>query len=59
MENADVKIRCFEASDLDDLEKVRASAFEPVFRSFREIVGPSISEVALATAEAEQAELLE
>jgi len=59
MENARVEIRNFEASDLDHLQSLRALAFEPVFRSFREILGPTISDVALASAEAEQAELLE
>ncbi|MDH3579751.1 MAG: GNAT family N-acetyltransferase [Hyphomicrobiales bacterium] len=58
MENADVEIRGFKASDLDDLQEIRALAFAPVFRSFREIVGASIADVALASLEAEQAELL-
>jgi ribosomal protein S18 acetylase RimI-like enzyme len=59
MKNARVEIRSFEASDLEHLQSLRALAFEPVFRSFREIVGVEIADVALASAEEEQAELLE
>ena len=53
-----MEIRPYEASDLDELQEIRALAFEPVFRSFRDIVGPSIAEIALASAETEQAGLL-
>ena len=58
MENRNVEIRCFQAEDLDNLQKIRTLAFEPVFRSFREIVGTSISQITLASAETEQAEHL-
>ena len=58
MQNIRVKIRPHQATELDDLQEIRARAFEPVFRSFRDILGPSIAEVALAAAETEQAELL-
>lgn len=51
-------IRPCQASDLDEIQEIRALAFEPVFRSFRDIVGPSIADVALAAAETEQADLL-
>ncbi len=40
------------------LDRVRAAAFAQVFASFRQIVGPRIAGLGLATAEAEQAELL-
>ena len=58
MEYRKVEIRCFQATDLDDLQQIRTLAFEPVFRSFREIVGTSIAPIALVSAEKEQAELL-
>ena len=58
MDADQIAIRPYEARDLDDLQEIRARAFEPVFRSFREIVGAEIARVALATEEAEQAELL-
>jgi GNAT superfamily N-acetyltransferase len=53
-----VHIRAFEAGDLAIIQRIREAAFEPVFRSFREIVGETISALALATADAEQAEHL-
>ena len=59
MQNPQVEIKSFEASDLDDLQSLRALAFEPVFRSFRETLGVEIADIALASAEEEQAELLE
>ena len=58
MENTNVEIRPYQASDLDELQEIRALAFKPVFRSFREIIGPSIAQIAFASAETEQAELL-
>ena len=48
-------IRAFKQSDLARLHEIREAAFEPVFRSFREIVGGTIAPVALANAENEQA----
>jgi ribosomal protein S18 acetylase RimI-like enzyme len=51
-------IRAFEAGDLAALQRLRAAAFDPVFRSFRETVGEAIAAIALAAADAEQAELL-
>jgi GNAT superfamily N-acetyltransferase len=54
----ELTIRAFEPSDLPHLEEIRRLAFEPVFASFREIVGPAIAEIAFATAEAEQSEHL-
>jgi ribosomal protein S18 acetylase RimI-like enzyme len=51
--------RPFEPDDLPALQRVRAAAFEPVFRSFRDIVGEEIGSIAFAHAEAEQAKLLE
>lgn len=52
-------IRAFEAEDLARLHAIREAAFEPVFRSFRGILGERIAAVALASAEREQAELLD
>ena len=58
MKQLSVRIRPFVDGDLDRLQDIREAAFIPVFRSFRDIVGPDIAAVALATAEKEQAELL-
>ncbi len=58
MSDMHLDIRQFIASDRDELQRIRALAFAPVFSSFRNIVGPEIAEVALASAEAEQAQLL-
>ncbi len=49
----------FEAEDLARLHAIREAAFEPVFRSFREILGGRIAAVALVSLEREQAELLD
>jgi GNAT superfamily N-acetyltransferase len=51
-------IRSFEAADLETIQRIRAAAFEPIFRSFREIVGETVAALALGRADAEQAELL-
>ena len=51
-------IRPYAASDLPRLHEIRLAAFRPVFESFRQILGPGISRVALATAEDEQAAYL-
>lgn len=51
-------IRSFEPGDLAALQRIRAAAFEPVFRSFRQIVGDTVAVLALGRADAEQAELL-
>lgn len=37
-----VSIRSFEAADLGVVQRIRAVAFEPAFRSFREIVGETM-----------------
>jgi len=52
-------IRPYAATDLATLHDIRATAFAPVFASFRTIVGPEISALGLATAEQEQADLLD
>lgn len=52
-------IRAYAPDDLATLHAIRAAAFAPVFASFRDIVGPEIATLGLATAEQEQAELLE
>lgn len=54
-----LSIRSFAPDDLPILQEVRRAAFEPVFRSFREIVGPTIAVLALDQADAEQAKHLE
>ncbi len=58
MDAAAAAIRAFEPGDLDRLEEIREAAFAPIFASFRRILGPAIADVALASAEAEQAALL-
>lgn len=58
MNSSHIDIRPYQPSDLEDLQEIRARAFEPVFRSFREIIGAEIAQIALASEEAEQAELL-
>lgn len=52
-------IRQFRPSDLAALQSLRRVAFEPVFQSFREIVGNEIAALAFAHADAEQAKLLD
>lgn len=53
------RIRAVEPGDLPKLHEIRAAAFKPVFESFRRIVGEKIAAVAFASAEREQAELLD
>lgn len=55
----DFTIRPFESRDLPRLQEIRAAAFEPVFRSFRQIVGERIAVTAFAQLEREQASLLD
>lgn len=52
-------IRAYAPDDLATLHAIRAAAFAPVFASFRDIVGPEIATLGLATAEQKQAELLD
>ena len=52
-------IRAFEPGDLATLQSIRKAAFEPVFNSFRGIVGEQIAALAFRTADEEQATLLE
>ena len=52
-------IRPFKPGDLPAMQRVRKAAFEPVFRSFRDIVGEKIAALAFAHADAEQAKLLD
>ena len=52
-------IRDYAPADLPALQIVRAAAFAPVFAAFRAIVGAEIAAAALASAEAEQAGLLQ
>jgi len=55
---SDPSIRPFEPGDLPALQHIRQAAFEPVFRSFRDIVGAEIAAIAFTHAEADQAKLL-
>lgn len=59
MDDRALAIRNLESGDLPALQAIRAAAFAPVFASFRAIVGPEIAVVALASAESEQAALLD
>jgi ribosomal protein S18 acetylase RimI-like enzyme len=52
-------IRPFAADDLPALQRIREAAFAPIFKSFREIVGPQIAALAFAAADADQARLLD
>lgn len=52
-------IRPFEPADLAALQRIRAAAFAPIFRSFRAIVGERVAAIAFSDAEAEQAKLLD
>lgn len=52
-------IRPYAKADLPTLHDIRNAAFAPVFASFRDIVGPEIAALGLATAEKEQGELLD
>ncbi|MCG8544421.1 MAG: GNAT family N-acetyltransferase [Alphaproteobacteria bacterium] len=52
-------IRKFEPGDLPRLHEIRVAAFEPVFRSFRSILGDEIARVAIGSAEREQADYLD
>jgi len=55
----ELEIRPVEPGELDVLQQIRVLAFAPVFRSFRDSLGAEIADVALASAEAEQAQELE
>ena len=55
----DLTLRPFVDGDLPALHRIRAAAFAPVFRGFREAVGAEIAAVALADAEAVQARHLD
>jgi ribosomal protein S18 acetylase RimI-like enzyme len=50
-----VEIRPFAAADLEVIQRIRAVAFELIFRSFREIVGETAAALAFERADAEQA----
>jgi GNAT superfamily N-acetyltransferase len=52
-------IRPFERGDRPALQTIRRAAFEPIFRSFRDIVGEDIARIAFAHADAEQEKLLD
>jgi GNAT superfamily N-acetyltransferase len=52
-------IRPLAPGDLPTLQSIRRAAFEPVFNSFRSIVGEEIAALAFADADAEQAKVLD
>lgn len=52
-------IRPFRSADLPALQEIRRLAFEPVFQSFRDIVGEELGKLAFSDADEEQARLLE
>ena len=52
-------IRPLAPVDLPTLQSIRRAAFEPVFNSFRSIVGEEIAALAFADADAEQAKHLD
>ena len=52
-------IRDSTPDDLPRLQEIRQAAFEPVFRSFRQMVGKTIAPRAFARLEQEQMELLD
>lgn len=54
-----INIRPFQSGDLPVMQHIRSAAFQPVFESFRAIVGDRIAALALTEADAEQAQLLE
>lgn len=54
-----LSVRPFDKRDLARLHEIRTAAYEPVFASFRQLVGPRIAAVSLANAEKEQGDYLE
>ena len=54
-----MKIRNFEMSDLPRLQEIRAAAFEPVFRSFRDLLGKEIARLVIDHEERGQGEYLD
>jgi hypothetical protein len=56
---SDPSIRSFEPGDLPALQHIRQAAFEPIFQSFREIVGAEIAALAFTHADGEQEKLLD
>jgi GNAT superfamily N-acetyltransferase len=54
-----VTFRPFERDDFPAMQAVRKAAYAPVFRSFREIVGPEIAAVAFAKADEEHVAYLD
>ena len=52
------RIRAYRPEDLKRLHEIRKAAFEPVFRSFRALVGEGIAKVAFVNLEKEQADHL-
>jgi ribosomal protein S18 acetylase RimI-like enzyme len=55
----EITIRRAKANDLERLQEIRASAFAPVFASFRDILGKEIYELAQVHKDRAQAEYLD
>jgi ribosomal protein S18 acetylase RimI-like enzyme len=55
----DALIRPFAPQDLQRLHEIRTAAYTPVFKSFRDIVGPKIAAVALPNEEVQQGAFLD
>ncbi len=53
------RIRAFAPKDLPRLHAIREAAYKSVFQSFRDLVGETIAEFAITSAEREQAEYLD
>lgn len=56
MRNEKALIRPFEPDDKQTLDQIRILAFQPVFRSFRALLGEEIGPIVVAAAEQEQAD---
>ena len=59
MDEESFMLRKYQNGDLESLQEIRRVAFEPIFDSFRSIVGPEIAAVVFGHADKEQADWLE
>jgi GNAT superfamily N-acetyltransferase len=55
----EITIRPYRADDLPRLQQIRKAAFQPVFISFKQIVGDNIYNIALCHSYADQSRLLD
>ena len=56
MSEPTIEFRAFKSGDLETLQNIRQLAFEPIFRSFRETVGPEIACIVFTNADEEDHE---